>query len=100
MTSSESCFSELDVSATWTKKYAPSNKSVYCAIVVIPGEPDAEILVVLPSSWACRISRVPIPVTVSVAKPTCTVLIAPVVPIPVAVGIKSTLRFAPSTYAW
>ena len=89
----------LVVSITCAIKYAPSWSFWYSATVVIPGVPDAEILVVLPSSLDLLRLIVPIPVEVSVASPTVTVLTAPVVPIPVAVGIKSTFNVDPSRYA-
>ena len=89
----------LVVSITCAIKYAPSWLFGYSATVVIPGVPDAEILVVLPSSLDLLRLIVPIPVEVSVASPTVTVLTAPVVPIPVAVGIKSTFNVDPSRYA-
>ena len=52
--------------------------SMYSATVLIPGDPDAEMLVVLPSILDLFKSIVPIPVNVSLERPTVTVLIAPV----------------------
>ena len=72
---------------------------MYSATVLIPGDPDAEMLVVLPSILDLFKSIVPIPVNVSLERPTVTVLIAPVVAIPTEVGIKSTFKDDPSIYA-
>ena len=68
--------------------------------MLIPGVPDAEIFVVLASILDLVRSIVPIPVTVSVASPTWIVFITPVVAIPTALGIKSTLTEEPLKYAW
>ena len=67
---------------------------------MIPGDPDEDIVVVLPSIWDLLRFIVPIPVKVLLESPTTTVFIAPVVAIPTAVGIKSTFRLVPSIYAW
>ena len=88
------------MSVTWTIKYAPSKLLSYSQIVVIPGDPDEEMLVVFPSSFDLLRLIVPIPVNVSLESPTTTVLMAPVVAIPTDVGIKSTFKFDPSMYAW
>ena len=88
------------VSVTCAIKYAPSKLFGYSATVVIPGDPDAEILVVLPSSLDLDKSSVPIPLNVSLERPTVIVLTDPVVAIPTAVGIKSTFKDEPSIYAW
>ena len=68
--------------------------------MLIPGDPEEEILVVLASSLALVRSMVPIPVIVSVESPTWTVLITPVVAIPTEVGMKSTFKEDPLKYAW
>ena len=67
----------------------------YSATVLIPGDPEDEMLVVLASSLALVRSIVPIPVMVFVERPTWIVLITPVVAMPTEVGMKSTLREDP-----